>query len=82
MMNMLIAIMGDTFITNLEVRDLVIMKVKLKFIIDNWWFDAIGEKKKRIKYVIAALSKDDVDHQEGEIIKNVYTNFTELKSSQ
>ena len=42
MMNMLIAIMSDTFNKNLEIEGLVLMKVKLKFIIDNWWYDPIG----------------------------------------
>jgi len=59
MMNMIILIMNDTFIKNHEIRELVQMKVKLKFIIDNWQYDAIGEKKKKIKYVIAALKKNE-----------------------
>jgi hypothetical protein len=60
MLNMLVAIMGNTFAVNLEVSDLVLMKIKLKFVIDTWWMDAIGDEKAKIQYVIAALLvKDD-----------------------
>jgi len=78
MMNILIAIMNNTFVNNYEIRDLVQTKVKLKFIIDNWWFDAIGEKKKKIKYVIAALKKQEGEGGEGEIIKDLHKNFIEF----
>lgn len=57
---MLIAIMADTFSKNLEVKELVLMKVKLKFIIDNWWFDPLRDTKSRIKYIVAALNKEKV----------------------
>ena len=77
MMNLLIAIMNDTFVNQHEVKDLVQMKVKLKFIIDNWWFDAIGEKKKKIKYVVAALKKEEPD-DETEVIRNLQKSFMEF----
>ena len=50
--------MADTFSKNLEVKELVLMKVKLKFIIDNWWFDPLEDEKSRIKYIVAALNKE------------------------
>ena len=76
---MLIAIMTSTFEANNEVRELVQMKVKLRFIIDNWWFDAIGEQKHRIKYIIAAMNLEK-NNELGEELKTLNTTFNSLKS--
>lgn len=55
------------------------MKVKLRFVIDNWWFDAIGEQKSRIKYIIAAMNLEK-SNELGEELKTLNKTFKLLKS--
>jgi len=71
LLNMLVAIMGNTFAINREVSEQNKMKSKLKFIIDNWWFDAIGEDRNRICYLITALFNEE-DDEDVEILKEVH----------
>ena len=44
LISMLVAIMGDTFNFNRSIKNLVLMKSKLKFVIDNWHFNAIKKE--------------------------------------
>jgi len=75
MMNMLIAIMGDTFIKNQVVETQLLLKGKLKFVVDNWWIkNALGEDKYRIKYIIAALISENEDDG-NDIVNKLYTDF-------
>ena len=71
---MLIAIMGNTFALDSEVAEQNKMKSKLKFVIDNWWFDAIGEDKNKICYLITALFNEE-DDEDVEIIKEVHEDI-------
>ena len=43
---MLIAIMGDTFGKNHEIKHMQQLKSHLQFVLDNWWRDPIEEKEK------------------------------------
>jgi len=61
MMNMLVAVMGDTQASNAEVAELLLTKSRLKFVMDNWLFDALGKEKERIRYIVAALSHEEED---------------------
>jgi len=70
MLNMLVAIMGNTFANNTEVEAQNKMKSKLRFVIDNWWIDAIGQEKHRICYLVAALFNEE-DDEDVEILKDV-----------
>jgi len=47
---MLVAIMGDTFNHNSEIKNLVLMKSKLKFILDNYWIEALGDEEEKKKF--------------------------------
>ena len=58
LLNMLIAIMGETFAVNNEVKQMQQLKAHLTFVIENWWIDPIEEKNK-IKYLICAFLKDE-----------------------
>ena len=58
LLNMLIAIMGETFAVNNEVKQVQQLKAHLTFVIENWWIDPIEEKNK-IKYLICAFLKDE-----------------------
>ena len=66
LLNMLIAIMGETFSKNNEIKEVQMAKSHLSFVMDNWWIDPIKDKEK-IRYIIAAELKDD-DNEETEIL--------------
>lgn len=55
-LNMLIAIMGNTFAERSEVGAQIMTKDHLRFVMDNWLLMNIAFKdKSRIKYIIAAF---------------------------
>ena len=58
LLNMLIAIMGETFSVNNEVKDVQMLRSHLQFVMDNWWINPI-EDKATIKYLITAFLKED-----------------------
>ena len=60
LLNMLIAIMGETFAANNETKKMQQLKSHLRFVMDNWWIDPIKDKHK-IKYLITAFLKEDDD---------------------
>ena len=53
-LNMLIAIMGESFSKNNEVSDAKTKISQLRFVVDNWWIEPIKDKQKII-YLVAAL---------------------------
>lgn len=66
LLNMLIAIMGDVFIKNNEIKDYQNRVSQLAFVVDNWWIDPVPDKEK-IVYLIAGHDKeenDDCDEEE------------------
>ena len=63
---MLIAIMGETFAVNNEVKDIQTLRSHLQFVMDNWWIEPIDDKQ-TIKYLITAFKKED-ENQEQEMI--------------
>ena len=80
MVNMLVAIMSETFAKNREFSDQIILKSKLRFVIDNWSIkdDAFGKDRLKINYLVAALLNED-DDEEIEIIKDIQDDFKQLK---
>ena len=72
MMNMLIAIMSETFAKNREFSDQIRLKSQLRFVIDNWSLkdDAFGKGMGKINYLVAALLNEE-DDDEIEIIKDI-----------
>jgi hypothetical protein len=61
MLNMLIAIMGNTYTTRSEIASMTRIKDHLNFVISNWHLGnkAFGEEdKKSIKYIITAFAQD------------------------
>ena len=68
MLNMLIAIMGNTFGERTEVSNLIQVRDHLKFVMDNWHLnDAVFDQKYKIKYIITAFNQEE-DQQEHEAI--------------
>ena len=60
LLNMLIAIMGESFAQNNEVKEAKKKISQLQFVVENWWLDPIKDKKK-IVYLVAAFNVDDED---------------------
>lgn len=61
LMNMLIAIMGNTYAVRNEVIDLVKYQDHLKFVLDNWFLlDTVFKDLKKLNYIVAAFS---MNHQ-------------------
>jgi hypothetical protein len=58
----------------------MILKNKLRFVIDNWAVKnyAFGEERKKINYLVAALINED-DDDDIEIIKDIQEDFLEMK---
>lgn len=81
MMSMLIAIMGDTFTQNQQVEEQLLLKGKLKFIIDNWYLNALGDDKQRIKFIITALMSENEDDAV-EIANRLQNEINHFKKQQ
>ena len=57
LLNMLIAIMGDTFNKEKNVADLFLIKYHLQFIVDNWYLSSYAIKDRSdIQYLIVAFN--------------------------
>lgn len=81
MMNMLIAIMTQTFEENQEIQNLIISKTKLRFVIDNFkLFKPFGtdEEKQKISYIVTALLNEE-EEEDIELIKEVHEDFDNLR---
>lgn len=64
-LNMLIAIMGNTFAERAEVGAQIMTKDHLRFVMDNWLLMNIAFRdKSRIKYIIAAFQANDEGGQD------------------
>ena len=71
MMNMLVAIMGETFVKNYEIEEQNVLRTKLRFVIDNWYFDPFkGNERTQIQYLVAAILNDG-EEEETEAIKEL-----------
>lgn len=65
MLNMLIAIMGNTFSTRSEIAPMTRMRDHLKFVISNWHLsDTAFENKSQLKYIITAFAQDQSQEEE------------------
>ena len=74
LLNMLIAIMGDTFGQRNEVAEQIKIKDHLAFVIDNWYLKdfSLGNIKE-IKYIITAFSLE-ADEEENEQLARLEDN--------
>ena len=79
MLNMLIAIMGDTFGQRNEVAEQIKIKDHLAFVIDNWYLKdyALGDPKK-IKYIITAFSIES-ELEDNELIEGLIGQVDGIK---
>ena len=74
--------MGDTFSQNKEVETQLLLKGKLKFVVDNWWMKALGEDKNRIKFIITALISENDDEGMVEGFNKLQFEIDQLKYEQ
>ena len=85
MLNMLVAIMGNTFSLNSEIKEQVLIKAKLKFTIDNWWIkNAIAESKEaeqQISVLVCAMFNEE-DEEDVEILKDVEEEIKEMNAER
>ena len=54
LLNMLIAIMGETFSNNNEIKHKTTIQSHLRFVLNNWWRRPIPNEKK-VVYLITAF---------------------------
>ena len=81
LLNMLIAIMGDTFSRRNEVAEQIKIKDHLSFVIDNWYLKdfSLGNSK-QIKYIITAFHVPHDDENENEQrLRNLEESLQSLK---
>lgn len=72
LLNMLIAIMGETFSKNNETKDIQTTRSHLAFVMDNWFIDPI-KNKNRIKYLVVAFAKEE-ENVESEMLMKLLEN--------
>lgn len=70
LLNMLIAIMGETFSNNNEIKHKTTIQSHLRFVLNNWWRDPIKDKTKVVYLITAFLREDDVD-EDGAAIQDL-----------
>ena len=66
LLNMLIAIMGNTFSERQANIDKIYYKDHLSFVLDNWYLikTAFGGNLRDVKYVVAALAIEEEDEDQ------------------
>lgn len=66
LLNMLIAVMGQSFDKNAEIADSNRKISQLEFVVNNWWIHPIHDKNKII-YFVAAFNVNDEDHEDDKL---------------
>ena len=79
LLNMLIAIMGESFSNDNSIRDILMSKSHLQFVLDNKWLDALVEKDKIIYLITGFLSEKE--QEEIEILHELKTHLHDIKMS-
>lgn len=74
---MLIAIMGETFAQNNEIKKKAQIRNHLRFVLDNSWMQPIVEKEKITYLITSYLSQED--NHESEVIKEIHDNIMAMQ---
>lgn len=82
MLNMLIAVMTETFTVNNENEQATRLKEHLQFVVDNWWTlkQLQGAKGGKINYLVAAWAYEE-DEEEVEILKDLQEEVEEMREN-
>ena len=78
LLNMLIAIMGETFAQNNEIKKKAQIRNHLRFVLDNSWMQPIVEKEKITYLITSYLSQED--NHESEVIKEIHDNIMAMQN--
>ena len=70
LLNMLIAIMGETFGKFNEIKHQQTIRNHLRFVMDNQWRDPLGDQRSQITYLIAAFHSID-DNDDNELLNSL-----------
>jgi hypothetical protein len=76
LLNMLIAIMGETFGQNNEIKKKTQIRNHLRFVLDNSWMDPIKNKQKVTYLITSYLSKED--NHESEVINDIHNTLMNI----
>lgn len=74
LLNMLIAIMGETFQVRSTVAESIRVKDHLSFVVDNWHLSdyVLKEERKKIRYIVTAMSStEDQFDESSKLIERV-----------
>ena len=84
MLNMLVAIMGNTFNTRIQIIDECIVQDHLFFVVDNWHLLKIAFlfRTKSVKYIITAFFKEDDDDENQEMLDQLDNDLDMIDTSQ
>lgn len=80
LLNMLIAIMGESFANNNTVAESKKRMSQLAFVVENWWIDPLKDKD-RIVYIVGAFHID-MEVDESEKFKHIYDEMKDIKKTQ
>ena len=81
MLNMLIALMGESFAKNSEVAEANKRMSQLAFVVDNWWLDPISpEEKQNIVYIVGGFQIVMEDDANQDKFTNLNDKFDKLGS--
>jgi prefoldin subunit 5 len=77
--NMLIAIMGDSFSKNNQIKESQKRKQQLQFAVDNWWIDPIQNKDK-VVFIVAGFQVD-IENDDSEKFERIQAKIDKLETS-
>lgn len=79
LLNMLIAIMGNTYSQRRDQEDALRYKDHLRFVLDNFHMrESAFKNMKRVKYIIAAFTMDD-ENQESEVLSSLEDQISQVQ---
>ena len=83
LLNMLIAIMGESFSENKENKEANQRMSELAFVVENWWIRPIKKQtKEKIVFLIAAFNVSEQDEDDEESIMRLESKVDKIDKTQ
>lgn len=82
LLNMLIAIMGESFTQNNEQKAVRRSQSHLRFVLDNWWFNEVDsneDRNKKIIYLVTSFLSEE-DSENVEILHTLQGSLNEINN--